>query len=387
VTDGQTGGLPRTTASLSLPNFCAAGAVLVVVLISELVAMVLTLARAGIGYDVPFWVDLARNSLFLLWIGLLSAAVLCYGRPLFARLSVARGTALALLLLLLVTAVVSELAWWADRYWAALLQPTVRPGAGGHLVYLARNLLICLIVSIAALRYFYVADQWRRNVELEAAARVNALQARIRPHFLFNSMNTIASLTRSSPALAEEAVEDLAELFRASLADADNRVSLREELEISRVYQRIEQHRLGDRLTVQWDVDALPPGAEIPSLSIQPLLENAIHHGIEPRPQGGTVRVVGRLLDDDTIEIEITNPLPDPAVAASTEGNRMALQNIRERFRLAWPGRAAVESGRAGDGYRVCLRFPAREGRSRSARPLRPARSRPDAPRHGEPVA
>ena len=387
MADGRTDGLPRAPASLSLPDFCAAGAVLMVVLISELVAMVLTLARAGIGYEVPFWLDLARNSLFLLWIGLLSAAVLCYGRPLFARLGVARGTTLALLLLLLVTAIVSEVAWWADRYWAALLQPTGRPGAGGHLVYLARNLLICLIVSIAALRYFYVADQWRRNVELEAAARVNALQARIRPHFLFNSMNTIASLTRSSPALAEEAVEDLAELFRASLADADNRVSLREELEITRVYQRIEQHRLGDRLTVRWDVDALPPGAAIPSLSIQPLLENAIHHGIEPRPQGGTVRVVGRLLDDDMIEIEITNPVPDDAIAASTEGNRMALLNIRERFRLAWRGRAAVDFGRAGDDYRVRLRFPAGDSLARPVRAERPERSRPDAHPDGKPVA
>ncbi len=384
MTDRQTDGLAREPASLSLPDFCAAGAVLVVVLIAELVAIVLTLARAGIGYDIPFWMDLARNSLFLLWIGLLSAAVLCYGRPLFSRLSVARGTALALLLLLLVTAIVSELAWWADRYWAALLQPAARPGTGGHGVYLARNLVICLIVSVAALRYFYVSDQWRRNVELEAAARVNALQARIRPHFLFNSMNTIASLTRSSPALAEEAVEDLAELFRASLADADNRVSLREELEITRVYQRIEQHRLGDRLTVQWEVDALPLSAEIPSLSIQPLLENAIHHGIEPRPEGGTVHVLGRLLADDMIEITITNPLPADGASPSTEGNRMALLNIRERFRLAWRGRATVEFGRTGADYRVCLRFPAGEHRSRSARP---APSRPDAPPDGEPVA
>jgi two-component system sensor histidine kinase AlgZ len=323
--------------------------------------MVLTLARAGIGYEVPISVDLARNSLFMLWIGLSSAAVLCYGRPLFARMSVAGGSALAILMLLVVTALISELAWWINTYWdALLLMPDGGSEQRSHGGYLLRNLLICLIVSIAALRYFYVSDQWRRNVELEAAARVNALQARIRPHFLFNSMNTIASLTRSDPALAEEAVEDLAELFRASLAEPGNRVTLREELEVARVYQRIEQLRLGERLTVEWDVDALPGRAEIPALSVQPLLENAIYHGIEPMPDGGTIRIVGRQLDGDALEITISNPVAGPA-ASQREGHRMALVNIRERFRLAWGSRAEVEHGPVGDGYRVRLRFPRTE--------------------------
>jgi two-component system, LytTR family, sensor histidine kinase AlgZ len=144
------------------------------------------------------------------------------------------------------------------------------------------------------LRYFWVAAQWRRNVEAEARSRIRALQARIRPHFLFNSMNTIAALTRSDPARAEEAVEDLADLFRASLSDATSTVTLKEELELSRIYQRIEQHRLGDRLAVEWRIKALPLRARIPALSVQPLLENAIYHGIEQLAGGGTVVVEGR---------------------------------------------------------------------------------------------
>jgi two-component system sensor histidine kinase AlgZ len=345
-----------------MPDFCAAGAVLAVVLISELVAVVLTLARAGIGYDVPFWVDLARKSLFMLWIGLSSAAVLCYGKRWFARLSVARAAGLALALLMTVTAVISEIAWWMNSYWdSLLLPPDTDTSVASHVAYLLRNLLIALIVSVATLRYFYVADQWRRNVELEAAARVNALQARIRPHFLFNSMNTIASLTRSDPAQAEKAVEDLADLFRASLMDSESLGTLREEFEIARLYQQIEQLRLGERLAVEWRVDGLPPATAIPSLSVQPLLENAIYYGIEPRPEGGTVVVEGRRLEDGRLEIEVRNPLPLGDIQARRHGNQMALVNIRERFRLAWGAGGEVEYGPEGGNYEVRLRFPPSE--------------------------
>ena len=186
-------------------------------------------------------------------------------------------------------------------------------------------MLIAAIVGALALRYFYVTHQWRRSIELEARARIRALQARIRPHFLFNSMNTIAALTRSDPALAEAAVEDLADLFRVSLNDARAQITLAEEIEIARTYQRIEQLRLGDAAArCDWDVAALPARAIVPSLLLQPLLENAIGHGIEPLPHGGTVDVRGRL-ERDAIVIEVTNP----TVPASDAGRRRAA--------MAWP--------------------------------------------------
>jgi two-component system sensor histidine kinase AlgZ len=349
---------------LFLPDFCAPGAVLTVVLIAELVAILLTLAKAGHGLDVPVWMGLARNSLFMLWIGLSSAAALCYSRRWRARLSVAGGAGLSLALLLLVTAGVSEVAWWINHYSDALLLPPDRAAnETSHLGFLLRNLMICLIVSGAALRYFYVSNQWRRNVESAATARVNALQARIRPHFLFNSMNTIAALTRTDPAAAEEAIEDLADLFRASLADAAEQVTIAEEIEIARVYERIEALRLGERLAVEWRVADLPPQAEMPSLSLQPLLENAIYHGIETLPGGGTVSIIGRRHGDDRLEIEIANPLPPTGTPARLAGNRMALVNIRERFRLLWGERAVVEHGPEGGEYRVRLRFPATDSR------------------------
>jgi two-component system sensor histidine kinase AlgZ len=328
-------------------------------LISELVALVLTLGRPRGIPDASFWATMANTSLFLLWIGLAGAAVLCYMRPQLARRSVVQATAAALILLVSVTGVISEAGWWLAGYWAFLGAPAARPlTASGHLTFVLGNMAIALIVSALTLRYFYVSHQWRRNVELEAASRINALQARIRPHFLFNSLNTIAALTRRNPGLAEEAIEDLADLFRASLRDSSARMSLKEDLEIARLYQRIEQHRLGERLHVDWKVDSLPMRTEIPGLSLQPLLENAIYHGIEPLPEGGTVRVEGRMIGDDRIQIRISNPLPDKPWSSRREGNRMALNNISERFRIAYGDRARVDYGQAGQSYQVLLEFP-----------------------------
>src|SRR5262249_543197 len=132
-----------------------------------------------------------------------------------------------------------------------------------HAGFVLRNLLICGIVSALMLRYFYVLHQWRSNVRREASTRFEVLQARIRPHFLFNSMNTIAGLIRGRPELAERAVEDLSDLFRASLADASARIPLSEELAVTRQYADIEALRLGERLKVDWQMDAVPQDAHL----------------------------------------------------------------------------------------------------------------------------
>jgi two-component system sensor histidine kinase AlgZ len=221
--------------------------------------------------------------------------------------------------------------------------------------FAVRNVCIGLVVTALLLRYFYVAHQWRRSVELRAAARVHALQARIRPHFLFNSMNTIAALTRSNPRRAEAAVQDLADLFRATLSDKRDTITLAEELEVARTYQRMEQLRLGGRLRVEWKTDALPANALVPGLMIQPLLENAIYHGIEPRAEGGTVTISGEVAGG-LVTIVVRNPL-DP-LPGNREGNRLALANIRERLALMYGERALMKSGRFDAEYIVTLRFP-----------------------------
>jgi two-component system sensor histidine kinase AlgZ len=206
------------------------------------------------------------------------------------------------------------------------------------------------------MRYLYVSSEWRRSIVLEAQARISALQALIRPHFLFNSMNTIASLTRTDPRQAEEAVEDLSDLLRANLGGSGARTSLKEELEVAAIYQRIEKLRLGERLVVRWKVADLPMRALIPSLTIQPLLENAIYHGIELLPNGGEVVVTGKR-DDMYLEITMENPIAEGEKRAKG-GNKMALSNIRQRFDLAYGNRASVTVEETPTSYCVKLRFP-----------------------------
>ncbi|NGX17362.1 histidine kinase [Wenzhouxiangella sp. XN24] len=352
----------RRRDGLFLPDFCSARAVLAVVVLAGLVGIVLALARYEPGGR--FWDNLARTSLFLLWCTLLSAAVLCVARRLFVGRGPAATSAGALTIVLVCVLVVSLGAWWTARAWQGMPALLGHADGGGLPGFVLSNLLIAFIVTGMLLRYFWVTAQWRREVEEEAHSRIRALQARIRPHFLFNSMNTIAALTRSDPARAEEAVEDLADLFRASLSDATSTMTLKEEFELSRIYQRIEQHRLGERLSVEWRIAELPLRARIPALSVQPLLENAIYHGIEQLPGGGTVVIEGRYDEPaGLVELSVENPLADPAAArnAPRAGNRIALDNLRQRFALAWGGRATIEAGAVGDRYRVVLRFPAEQ--------------------------
>jgi two-component system sensor histidine kinase AlgZ len=330
--------------------------VFAVVLIVELLAVTLSLARPA----AAFLTELARVSLFLQWLGLTSAALLCFARPRLARLTVPQSTAAAFALLMVNTAVISALALLlGGSLGDGELPSTLFPR--DHWSFLLRNEGICVIVAAMLLRYFFVTHQWQKHVRAEARSRIEALQARIRPHFLFNSMNTIAALTRSDPKRAEEAVEDLADLFRATLRDSHGTLRLKEELELSRIYQRIEELRLGERLKVRWDVADLPMRAFVPGLTVQPLLENAIYHGIEPLEHGGTVTVAGRVVHGD-VEISVSNPVGEREIgAAERPGNRLALENIRQRLSLVYGARGTLAIEQTPAEYRVTVRFPLAE--------------------------
>jgi two-component system sensor histidine kinase AlgZ len=341
-------------ARFYLPDFCAPGSVLAVVLIAELVAMLLTLARFGLTEN--FWPDLARTSLFLLWVGLGTAALLCAARPRLTRMDARRGSLVALAVILAVTAAVTEAAWWLASTAGRLLGLGAAGLGTDHLAFLLRNLFVAAIAGGLALRYFYVSQQWKRNVEAEASARVRALQARIRPHFLFNSMNTIASLTRSAPALAEEAVMDLAELFRVSLRETRDRIPLEEEIEIARTYARIEGLRLGERLRVEWQLEDLPGDAPVPALVLQPLVENAVYHGVEPLPGGGTVNVRGTR-QGRFVELVVDNPV-GPARRGGGGGSGIGLDNVRQRLGLTFPGEGTLQWHEADSRFTAVLRFP-----------------------------
>lgn len=344
---------PNRESQVYLPDFCAPGTLLVVVLVAELIAILLTLAA----HTAPgaFLTELAKMSLYVLWLALLSAAVLCRARPWVERFGPTRAFVMAFVILELLCLVVAEITY----------QVTMRFGADAiiddsHGTFILRTFAISSIVIALSMRYLYVSSEWRRSIVLEAQARISALQALIRPHFLFNSMNTIASLTRTDPARAEEAVEDLADLLRANLGGPKDRTTFKEELEVAAIYQRIEKLRLGERLRVRWDIEKLPMRALIPSLTIQPLLENAIYHGIELLPDGGEVVVSGRR-SDDRLHIEISNPVATTA-ASRKAGNKMALANIRQRFELAYGSRASLDVVEDGGRYSVRISFPCEEG-------------------------
>jgi len=334
-----------------LPDFCTAGTLLVILLVAELVAIVLTLASYVPG---TFLTELSKMSMYLLWLALLGAAVMCRIRPWAEKQGNTQAFVISFVLLEIMCLVLAEVTYRLTvRFGEAVIIDDTHAG------FITRTFAISSIVIALAMRYLYISSEWRRSIVLEAEARVSALQALIRPHFLFNSMNTIASLTRTNPEQAEEAVEDLADLLRANLNASKNLTTLKEELEVAAIYQRIEKLRLGDRLAVRWDVAELPMRALIPSLTIQPLLENAIYHGIELLPDGGVVNVCGKRVDDD-LRIDISNPVA-PDQARKKDGNKMAMANIQQRFELAYGNRATVEVEETESNYSVHLQFPCDE--------------------------
>ncbi len=338
-----------------LPDFCAAGTLFIVLLVAELVAIVLTLAADTA--NGQFLILLSKTSFFVLWLALLGSAIMCQLSSRLERAGKTRAFVISFIVLELMTLVVAELAWQLP--WR-LTGASIIDSSHSH--FLLRTFAISSIIIALGMRYLYISSEWRRSIVLEAQARISALQALIRPHFLFNSMNTIASLTRTDPAQAEEAVEDLSDLLRASLSNNRNRTSIKEELEVTAIYQRIEKLRLGDRLRIRWDIDELPMRARIPSLTIQPLVENAIYHGIELLPGGGEIHIRGKR-DGRTLQITVSNPVA-PGKSRGKNGNNMAMSNIRQRFELAYGSRASVDIDDSDDRFVVTLRFPVDEGES-----------------------
>ena len=240
--------------------------------------------------------------------------------------------------------------------WTALVfNASVALGEATTPFGLARAWMLCVLLTAFVIAYFF----WRRRAFSPALteARLQALQARIRPHFLFNSLNAVLSLIRSDPTRAEEALEDLAELYRALMQDNRRLTTLADELALCRQYLNLEQLRLGERLRVDWDVQNMPGDALVPQLLLQPLVENAIFHGIEPGAGPGTVLIrISR--DKDQVRLLLANPYhPEHQHRA---GNRMALANIRERLALHFDVEASLATEVVGDEFEIRIVLPYR---------------------------
>ncbi|MCW9023983.1 MAG: histidine kinase [Gammaproteobacteria bacterium] len=345
--------MKKTAAELDnlfLPDFCAIRMVFVVVIIAELAAFVLALAPLGVP-ATERWNNLGQISFFMQWCALASSALLCVSRPFLARLAPMRVGMISLSIILFVIVLVSEGAYQLFQ------TPLYGENREQHLQFMLRNLAIGIIISAALLRYFYIQHQWRTRIKAESKARLQALQSRIRPHFLFNSMNTIASLTRISPDKAETAVENLSDLFRASLIDTRESLTLKEEINLCQRYLDIESLRLGERLQVHWEINNLPMDALVPPLLLQPLLENAVYHGIETSTEGGTISIEGHV-ENQCIHLQIENPMSHESTHSNKRGHQIAQDNIRERLHTLYGGRAGLELQAQDGRYRTHLFFP-----------------------------
>jgi two-component system sensor histidine kinase AlgZ len=220
---------------------------------------------------------------------------------------------------------------------------------------IVRYWLLVGLVTAMLLAYFDLRG--RALSPALSEARLQALQARIRPHFLFNSINAVLSLIRQEPKRAETALEDMAELFRVLMADNRELTPLAREVELCRQYLGLEQLRLGDRLVVEWHIDNMPGDALVPPLVLQPLLENAVYHGIEPRTEPGVVSI-NIYASRDQVHAVLRNPYA--AERDNHSGNKMALGNIRERLQLHFDAEASLTSRVTDDAYQVHIILPYR---------------------------
>lgn len=339
------------------PNLGSAAFGFRILLVAQCLAIVLAVARND-SFDQAAWNDLVLMTTFaqLVAIGSIVALKLV-SRPM-QHMGALTGGVFAFLLLTAVAVAVSEGIIFAMYH----LNVSTERWPPWHGTMVVRVVVINAIISVLALRYAFVYHRAQVKSEIQQQDRLQALQSRIRPHFLFNSMNSVASLIRSDPEQAERALQDLADVFRVLLADARKMVPITAESELARQYLDIEKLRLGDRLQVKWSASNVPRNALIPSLTLQPLLENAVYHGIEPSFAGGIVDI--RMWSDSgNLSVLITNPIPEITNQAQhRKGNRIAMNNVRERLDRHFHGRAELKNYEKLGSYHVMITMPVIRG-------------------------
>lgn len=316
-----------------------------VLLAGEAVAAILAVAPGTDGDRLTYF---GVASLAIQWISLTALCLLYLLRRQLAGLSPPAVAQFGLGALLLSTWLIVGLAWLTLHDYPLLPE-------GAWTGFAMRVTAIALIMGLLGLGAFQA--QWNAKQLAVSAehAKLQALQARIQPHFLFNTLNTGISLLHAKPDLAERLLLDLSDLFRAALSQRES-LRLEEDLSLARRYLEIEQLRLGDRLRLTWDIPAELPALQVPTLSIQPLAENAIRHGIEPSTTGGDVGIrIGTV--DGALQIAVSNTLP-PASARAASGHQVGLSSVRARIHAATQGRGSVDT-RIVDGlYTATIRLP-----------------------------
>jgi two-component system sensor histidine kinase AlgZ len=284
-----------------LPDLCRTEALVWVTLLAVIFAIILELLLRGANFSVT---SLGQGALLILWMVLIGCFISC----LIRRISIAWPLWAIVVSVMLGIQLAGLFGAWGQMLVTG----------SGFLDRLIPSQLLSALIGAVALRFFYIRDQERQRADRLQQAELELLQARIQPHFLFNTLNSIASLIVSSPDKAEGAVLDLADLMRSSLNAGQQRVTLAEELELCEKYLQIESLRMGERL--RWNFVASPEAAAayIPSLSLQPLIENSLLHGVARIPEGGTIELDARTSGDELC-LDIRNPISEEP--ASSAGN------------------------------------------------------------------
>ncbi len=325
---------PGPTARL--PNFCNLGITLRLLIIVNLLCLAAAVVRAE-GPDALQ--QYLRISAFAQPSIILSMLLTCAFRRVLSRVSYWQGVALIFAL----EAAIGVASWYALNQLLVGSQPAS----------FWQVMFFFAFATGVVLLYFDMRSRALSPALIEA--RLQALQARIRPHFLFNSINAVLSLIRAEPRRAERMLEDMSDLFRVLMADNRKLVPLADEIDLCRKYLEIESIRLGDRLMVKWNVDAMPKNAMVPPLILQPLVENAVYHGIEPREGSGTLSI-DVVPKSDQVVIRLTNPFHSGSTHVS--GNRMAIANIKERLQLHFDAEASLKADVSRDQYVVTITMP-----------------------------
>lgn len=324
-----------------LPDFRNLGTVLRIVLLVNGIALLGVASQAGSWADLQN--GLLQSSVLLQPVLLTSLLLLNALNPVLLKVPYWLGA-------LAVTGVVTTITLVLDGLGGELFSAMVEVGMFRY----TRHGLLAIAISLILLAYFRL-----RILSLSPAkqeARLQALQARIRPHFLFNTINAVLSIVRADPKRAEAALEDMADLFRVAMSEPKEMVELTKEVALARQYLGLEGLRLGERLEIHWDTQNMPPDALIPPLILQPLLENAVYHGIEPLPQGGKIEVQ-LYLDGDELHLNVSNPA-HTHVDTHVNGNKMALSNIRERLALQFDVEAQYQVESDANHYQVHITIP-----------------------------
>lgn len=332
--------IKQNPATQRLPDFRNLGVMLRLLIGVNLLALAAALVLVP---DIRGWPQ--RFLEMAAWVEpqlLAALLLLALVRDLLWRLPMPYGVALVLML------VMGQAALFAD-FWRFM------GFVDGGWETLARVALLAGLAALTLLAYFQMRAEALSPAVTEA--RLQALTARIRPHFLFNSLNAVLSLIRAEPKRAEHALEELAELFRALMRDNRDLVPLADEIALCRQYLDLEKLRLGERLKVEWEIDDLPGEVLVPALMLQPLLENAVYHGIEPVEAPGVIHIRFTRKGDELV-IALDNPVcPGGSHQA---GNRMALANIRERLALHYDLEARLEAQEENGIYKVNMVLPCR---------------------------